>query len=196
MIPTLYKIFQHWSKTGSVYILSDLHFADNDCKLMDPNWISPEKQLEIINKMVFKSDTFICLGDVGSPGYAANIKAGHKVLLLGNHDKKKDYTGIFDEIYDGPLFIAEKILLSHEPIYGLSFCLNIHGHDHNNIEKYAEGCKHINVAANICNYTPANLGKIIKDGVLSDINGIHRECIDKATERKNIRKLNNQENGW
>ena len=27
MIPTLYKTFQHWSENGSVYILSDLHFA-------------------------------------------------------------------------------------------------------------------------------------------------------------------------
>ena len=42
------------------------------------------------------------------------------MLILGNHDRKKDYKDIFDEIYDGPLFIAEKILLSHEPVSGLS----------------------------------------------------------------------------
>ena len=49
----------------------------------------------------------------------------------------------FDEIYTGPLFIAEKILLSHEPVYGLPWCLDIHGHDHNNVEPYKEGCNHI-----------------------------------------------------
>lgn len=82
------------------------------------------------------------------------------MLILGNYDRKKDYKDIFDEIYDGPLFIAEKILLSHEPVSGLSWCLNIHGHDHSGIEDYAEGCKHLNLAANVCGYTPVSLGKL------------------------------------
>lgn len=45
------------------------------------------------------------------------------------------------EIYTCPLFIADKILLSHEPVHGLTWCLNIHGHDHNNVEKYKEEFK-------------------------------------------------------
>ena len=106
------------------------------------------------------------------------------MLILGNHDRKKDYKDIFDEIYDGPLFIAEKILLSHEPVSGLSWCLNIHGHDHSGIEDYAEGCKHLNLAANVCGYTPVSLGKLIKDGILTDIDSIHRITIYKATARK------------
>lgn len=106
------------------------------------------------------------------------------MLILGNHDWKKDYKDIFDEIYDGPLFIAEKILLSHEPVSGLSWCLNIHGHDHSGIEDYAEGCKHLNLAANVCGYTPVSLGKLIKDGILADIDSIHRITIYKATARK------------
>ena len=40
------------------------------------------------------------------------------------------------------------------------------------------------VAANVCGYTPINLGKIIKDGILSDIESIHRVTIDRAVERK------------
>ena len=126
----------------------------------------------------------VYIGDVGSAEYAAQIRAGHKVLLLGNHDKRKDYLKIFDEIYEGPLFVSEKILLSHEPVYGLSWCLNIHGHDHNGVEAYAEGCKHLNLAANVCGYTPVSLGKLIKDGILSDIDSIHRKTIDRASERK------------
>lgn len=42
----------------------------------------------------------------------------------------------------------------------------------------------INLAANVCNFTPVNLGKPIKDGILADIDGIHRVTIDRATERK------------
>ena len=74
-------------------------------------------------------------------------------------------------------------MLSHEPVYGLPWCLNIHGHDHNNIEPYKEGCKHINLAANVCGYTPINLGKIIKEGVLADVPSIHRMTIDRQVER-------------
>lgn len=184
MIKTLYKTFQRWSETGSVYILSDLHLGDSDCKFMDEHWITPEQQIRIINGMVHKSDTFICLGDVGSPEYAGKIKAGHKVLILGNHDKRKDYEGIFDEIYDGALLIADKILLSHEPVTGVSWCLNIHGHDHGNSKHGSDDCRFLNLAANVCGYTPVSLGQIIKNGALSGIKSIHRQAIDKQIERK------------
>lgn len=130
------------------------------------------------------------MGDVGTAEYVKEIKARKKILILGNHDARGVYTKYFDEIYAGPIFIAEKILLSHEPVYGLSWCLNIHGHDHNCVEPYKEGCKHINLAANVCEYTPLNLGKIIKDGVLSDVPSIHRITIDGAAMRKQLREEN------
>ena len=184
MISTLYEPFRHWSENGSVYILSDTHFDDDDCKLMDPNWIDSAEQVRILNSVIMKNDTFVCLGDVGKPEYVKQLKVRKKILLLGNHDRRGEYTGLFDEIYAGPLFIADKILLSHEPVYGLPWCLNIHGHDHSNMEMYKEGCKHLNFAANVCGYTPVNLGKLIKDGILSDIDSIHRITIDHAVEKK------------
>ena len=70
-------------------------------------------------------------------------------------------------------------MLSHEPVYGLPWCLNIHGHDHNCVEAYRDGCKHLNLAANVCGYTPVNLGKLIKEGILSNIDSIHQMAIDK-----------------
>lgn len=184
MIQTLYKPFWHWSETGSVYILSDTHFADKNCRLMNPDWIEPEEQIKIINDTVMKSDTFVCLGDVGDARYVEQIRARKKILLLGNHDNKALYKNCFDEIYTGPLFIADKILMSHEPVYGLPWCLNIHGHDHNNVEAYKEGCKHLNLAANVCGYRPVNLGKLIKGGILADVTSIHRMTIDRAVEKK------------
>lgn len=184
MITTLYKPFQHWSEGGSVYILSDLHLEDSNCKKMDPDWITPEEQIRIINLKVQKGDTFVCLGDVGKAAYISQIKARQKILLLGNHDRRGDYKNLFDEIYSGPLFISDKILLSHEPVYGLPWCLNIHGHDHNGKEPYKEGCKHLNLAANVCSYTPVSLGELIKSGILSDIPSIHRITIDRAVQKK------------
>ena len=180
MISTLYEPFRHWSDRGSVYILSDLHFDDINCRLIDPNWIYPEEQVEIINKFAVKNDTFICLGDVGDPKYVPMINARKKILILGNHDARGEYRDLFTEIYAGPLFISDKILLSHEPVHGLSWCLNIHGHDHNGTDFYDEECKHINLAANVCNFTPLNLGKLIKSGALAHIDSIHRQTIDRA----------------
>lgn len=78
MIPSLYKPFKKWADTGSIYILSDLHFDDADCRLMDRNWISPHMQIERINSVVGKNDTFVCLGDVGKAEYVSSIKAGLK----------------------------------------------------------------------------------------------------------------------
>ena len=186
MIATLYDVFKHWSETGSVYIISDLHFDDEDCLLMDKNWITPEEQIKRINGQVHKGDTFVCLGDVGNPIYINKIKAHKKILILGNHDSRGKYKQYFDEIYSGPLFVAEKILLSHEPIQGLDWCLNIHGHDH--CKSHIKDEYHINAAANVCDYTPVSLGKIIKSGILKNIPSLHRITIDNATEKKGKHK--------
>ena len=35
----------------------------------------------------------------------------------------------------------------------------------------------------VCGYTPINLGKNIKEGVLSDVPSIHRMAIDRQMER-------------
>ena len=46
-----------------------------------------------------------------------------------------------------------------------------------------DGCKHLNVAANVCDYTPVNLGLLIKNGILSGIESIHRETINRACRK-------------
>ena len=59
MISTLYGPFRHWSDSGSVYILSDSHFDDEDCNVMRLDWIMPEEHLSVINGIVIKNDTCI-----------------------------------------------------------------------------------------------------------------------------------------
>ena len=232
MIESLYEPFKHWSEMSGVFILSDTHFNDSDCKLMDKNWISVDEQVDRINKLVHKNDTLIILGDVGDTRYISRLKAGYKVLVMGNHDTgrsnferkiitkrfskdmytredalnkmKEDYPDckysvseeydfhspfeswvisadnkLFDEVYGGPLMIGEKIFLSHEPILGIDWCLNIHGHDHSGrkIDNY-----HLNLASNVCNYTPINLKNEIKNGLLANVLSIHRMTIDNASK--------------
>ena len=59
MIPTLYEPFRHWSEKGSVYILSDLHFDDADCKFMSQDWIIPQGQIAIINRMQWAGEEYL-----------------------------------------------------------------------------------------------------------------------------------------
>lgn len=94
---------------------------------------------------------------------------------------------LFDEVYEGPLFISDKILLSHEPI-DFPYALNIHGHNHSG--KFLSDDNHINVCAECIDYTPVNLKHIIEKGVLKNIDTIHRNTIDEAIERK--KKKNEQ----
>lgn len=173
MINSLYKTFEYYSRDGSVWIISDSHLDDRDCLYMDENWPLPSRYIDNLLKYVHSPyDTLIHLGDVGDPSYFEKIPA-YKVLILGNHDKgASHYRPYFNEIYDGPLFISKKILLSHEPIYGLDFCVNIHGHNHNVAD--CNDKHHLNVCANVIGYNPINLGKYIKDGLLSGIESIHR----------------------
>ena len=73
MIKTLYQPFRKWSERGSVWIISDTHFDDPDCQLMDKNWITPEQHIKNL-KCVSKNDFVIHLGDVGNPEYLEEIK--------------------------------------------------------------------------------------------------------------------------
>lgn len=90
---------------------------------------------------------------------------------------------LFDEVYEGPLMIAEKLILSHEPI-DVPWAYNIHGHDHAGWNKRKNS---LNVCANIINYTPINFNQWMKGGHLSHIETLHRSTIDTATERKRKR---------
>ena len=187
MISSLYKTFQHWSEKGAVFFFSDPHFDDEDCKYMNPNWISSEEQIKIINSMVFKNDYLILLGDVGNEKRLAELKCKNIVLLTGNHDRGcAIYEPYCKEVYDGPLFIADRILISHEPINGLeSMCVNIHGHCHNSQWGMFGDLGHVNVAADVAGWKPYSLkDMIIKDRILVNAINYHRFTIDKATEDK------------
>ena len=188
MIKTLYPCFRHWSEKGSVYLISDTHFDNVDREFMGYNF-SEAVQIDRLKARCHKNDTLIHLGDVGNPEYMRQLKC-HKVLLLGNHDETPTkFEPYFDEIYTGPLWIAEKLVISHEPIdirFGdCPICLNIHGHDHSNTF-YKDG-NHINIAQNIVGYLPINLKHIIEDGCLKPIKTAHRLTIDKAVAYKGIR---------
>lgn len=92
---------------------------------------------------------------------------------------------LFDEVYEGPLFIAEKLIMSHEPIE-LPYAFNIHGHDHSG---WSESDRALNVCAEHIDYYPVNVNQLLKKGLLSKVDSIHRQTIDGATTRKRLREI-------
>lgn len=92
---------------------------------------------------------------------------------------------LFDEVYEGPVMISPKLMLSHEPIDCAGWAFNLHGHIHARAHKNDE-C-HYNVCADCHNYLPLNLNQFLKSGALSKISSIHRQTIDEATARRKKR---------
>lgn len=181
-LPGLYDCFQHWGEKNAVWVISDTHFGDKDIQKAFPNRPSDEELIKNINQKVGKTGTLLLLGDVGDIECAKQLK-GYKVLICGNHDSgATNYKEIFDEIYTGALIIGEKLILSHEPV-DIPWAFDIHGHDHAGTIRKG----HLNVCADVIDYTPINFNQFLKSGASSKIQTIHRETIDKATERKKKR---------
>ena len=115
------------------------------------------------------------------PNYEYSIKRGY------NFNSPFDYwevcadNRLFDEVYEGPVMISPKLILSHEPISCGTWALNIHGHVHARTHK--NGLYHYNVCADCHDYLPLNLNQFLKSGAFSYVVPIHRQTIDEATAR-------------
>ena len=243
MIEGLYKIFDHWHKEGTVWLISDTHFNDKELAVGTKciTRLNTEEYIKIINSKVGRKDTLIHLGDVGDLEAMKKIR-GYKVLIMGNHDagrsnyERKVYAALygakehgreeviaemqakypgfhikvsgptlypeepvrvyyeatadnqlFDEVYEGPLMIAEKLILSHEPAE-VPWAANIHGHVHDPKAQLGMNCY------NICpdsynDFEPVNFNQVMKrSGFLSRVKSLHRDTIDNATKRKKKQK--------
>ena len=88
---------------------------------------------------------------------------------------------LFDEVYEGPVMISSKLMLSHEPIGCGIWALNIHGHIHARTHK--NGFYHYNVCVDCHDYLPLNLNQFLKSGAFSYVVPIHRQTIDEAIAR-------------
>ena len=186
----LYPCFEHWKTFQQIWIISDFHFNDPDSKFFRKDYPGDLEFVSNINKKCGKNDLLICLGDVGDIEFVKKIRAGRKILIMGNHDtgannyRRKLENGadnhLFDEVYEGPAIINEKIILSHEPILNCPYLFNIHGHVH---ESRAILPGLWNCCAEHLNYAPISLKTIIKSGKLKEVSSIHRLTIDNAAKR-------------
>lgn len=92
MHKNLYDIFKHWycndgEHQNAIYFYSDPHFGDEELAVLRKNYIGDAEQVKRINSKVTKHDTLVILGDIGDVEWVKKIRAGRKVLIMGNHDK-------------------------------------------------------------------------------------------------------------
>ena len=88
---------------------------------------------------------------------------------------------LFDRVFQGPVMIGEKLILSHEPVH-VDWAMNIHGHVHD--PHHQDNAHHLNICPDATgNFEPINFNRLMKSGFMSKIQTIHRSVIDKATER-------------
>lgn len=183
-LPGVYKTFiDRWENYQTCLIISDTHFNEPDLEKAYPLRPKAEEFVKLINSKVGRKDVIICLGDCGDLEYWKKIR-GYKVLIQGNHDEGVEkYRKIFNEVYEGPVMLGEKLLLSHEPIPGIEWALNIHGHVHQGPIRTDRYHFNINCDANKT-YEPINFNAMLKKGITAHIIPLHRQIIDTATVRK------------
>lgn len=196
----LYPCFKHLVIYNTIWIYSDPHFNDEDAALYRRDYIGDDEQVKRINSKVGKKDVIFILGDIGDVEYVKKIK-GYKILVMGNHDRGKSYyqrkivdgvdNHLFDEVYSGVVVLNEKLLLSHEPVSGLPFIFNIHGHNHIDFSRKKDKTR-LNVCAEYINYTPISINSLYKNGMLKDVISIHRLAIEEAKEIKKRQLLSDE----
>ena len=187
-LPGIYNIFlNQWKDCQTCWIISDTHFGDNDLCQGIQNRPSDEEVVKLINSKCGKTDILIHLGDVGNLEYVRQLRAKSKILIMGNHDAgRTNYEDVFQEIYEGPVMIGEKLILSHEPV-NIPWAFNIHGHIHD--ARHKNDTHHLNVCSDVIGYTPVNMNQLMKSGILSKVETIHRTTINTATTKARKRNI-------
>lgn len=148
-----------------------------------------------------------------STKYITTDKKNFKILDSDNtRVNLKFNNNLFDEVYTGCLIINKKIILSHEPVQ-FDYAFNIHGHDHSlnefmtyvlkyydsdmsrsdMLENYIDVIKtekltHLNIVAELINFTPVSLKKLIEAGLFSNVNDIHKTTIHGRVGEKSESK--------
>ena len=127
-----------------IWLTADFHFGHKKvieyCKRPFNGLSEMNTQLiKNYNKLVNNEDIVYILGDISflnttSTAEIISSLNGYKFLIKGNHDPKTNsgYRKMgFVEVYDRPILLLNKYLLSHEPlnIYSPDL-INIYGHMH------------------------------------------------------------------
>ena len=156
------------------YFFSDLHMGHKDVINFERHQFKTIEEHDnyigtIINQLANKiaktkiktmrQDEVWILGDYGSIDYLYFIdwlkRAGAKTYFVyGNHDKKSNlniFKKYFDEVYLYPVYLSQKLVVSHYPVAIYPDSINLHGHLHG---AQLQDLNHICVSMHVINYRP------------------------------------------
>lgn len=139
-------------------------------------WISDEYTPIIKGKIIYENKLIYpdCSIDVSKEYDVQHAPFEYYKVTLDDHR--------FDEIYEGPVMIGKKLILSHEPV-DVEWAYNIHGHEHN--VNWGNDDYHMCVCAEKIGYKPINLNQWLKQsGCLGKIKDIHQIYIEERNKRK------------
>jgi calcineurin-like phosphoesterase family protein len=154
----------------SAFVFSDPHFYhENMAKKR--NFSSAEEMNEHIikkwNQVVSKRDGVYLLGDITMEKKKYEILSrlnGIINVVLGNHDQRQHVREMLEYVNGvaGMIDYKGKVILSHCPIHPsqleFRYGVNIHGHVHENT---LEDSRYINVSAEVIDYTPVEIIKLV-----------------------------------
>lgn len=162
------------------WIISDTHFGHkNIVKYCNRPLNHNEKMAASWRSLVHPSDTILHLGDV-SVWYGedeeywlglAGALPGKKLMIRGNHDKRKDSVYEREGFQVIPEFVQEfdgkRVLFSHYPDKTRlwEWDINVHGHIHNNDHRddpdLPKKRDYRNVSIEVMDYKPVRLRDIL-----------------------------------
>ena len=161
---------------SKIYLYSDPHFFHwKICEYCSRNFNNVyemnEYMIQSYNSVVSDDDLVYILGDFGF-GSVENLTEivqrlnGRKILLMGNHDRRRSVTWWlnfgFDEVWKKPVEVYTDILFSHEPKDISPDKINIHGHIHNTpLSSEFDPNTHFNVSVEVLDYKPIELDEIL-----------------------------------
>lgn len=136
----------------------------------------------VFDTHIFSKEQAMATAKAEYPDYdIVDVDEGHQFRSPFIYWRIEMDNRLFDYVFEGPLMLGEKIILSHESIPSITWAKNLHGHNHGGpieSDKY-----HYNVCLDVQNYQPVHLASYLKGG-LADIQPLHRTIINKAIERR------------
>ena len=174
-----------YERQNNVYVIGDLHIGELSLiKKARQQFESCEAHNSYLifqwNKIVKSDDDVVyVLGDIGRDMQMIKLVfaelRGYKIMIAGNHDTKSKafYEEIFDEVYWHPLYLTDRLLLSHVPRIIEDGNINVHGHTHwINVDDN----KHFNVSCEVVDFKPQPLTKFEKILARRQKEDIHFMC--------------------
>ena len=184
--PDIASLFDN-TPLDHIYLTSDWHFFKNHYK-HEANYVNTQEILKWCRQNIKPDDVFVYLGDLSfryanredqqkSQEFMASI-GGHKIFVLGNHDKmlgQEYFTKCgFDYVLED--FTWDKYVFTHRPINMSTYpddWWNIHGHIHNlRMYNTTDGKRNINVYPYFYDNKPVTLQYLLD----------HKEELSKDNE--------------